>query len=1027
MDPYWNSAKDEMNDFDDLNDPLESNSSAGNELSGLNEWIQNEILSKTDLDLLSDEILLSQFSNGPIKMEDDPSFDCLPKTNNHNIKNDTVQLDTSIQLNKNANCQTLPNNNSYYITLSSPNVNSVPKQTSQSKTVFFKPIQQKPIQNQQPIVNNINTVNCPTSITGQTQVAFQAQPTFLLASQIKHPANQGNLKLAVPAGPQRGNQLVRVPITNDKLPQVLVQTQFVNSESPILQNVLPKSCQVPPSINSANQNVSNTTRLHTLVNSTNGTIITGKILQKVEKLILIYFKAYFNIFLAHNAIERRYRTSINEKIIELKNIIVGKEAKINKSLILKKAIDYIKFLKNANNKLKQENLALKMAARKQSLKELLVPNEEMILNDLNGDITPPHSNVGSLSPSSERSTPSSPYDFQFAMNRDGDEIMNGGGLTDHTRLTLCMFMFVILSFNPFGILFNKLSLNEMETKAFDTGRTILNSGDSISSTLPGFSSTLLWVINTLILGLCLVKIFVYGDPIICSKSKSFTSFWRYKKQADFDLSRGKNTDASLELKRCLQTFGRPLPISRFEWITATSWQIIRQFFHRLWIGRWLARRSGGIFADSIKKREALTSAKELAIIYHRLHQIHLIQAEDNWGGLMLALSALNLAEMANSVIEPEIMADIYIGVSLRIKESCTNMFQIFTRYYLNLARQICLKNCPKTPSRFQWIFTNQGYKFFLTNKWSFKNTDSTLFSCLGNTIDPLAFVTRAYRESLLEKALQTLIAPGRKFDNDINYEDEIAHWWASAVGVATYWLLGEEEEANKLYTKLENIPAFLANNQDTLPKALLAAFRIKLNELLKSDNESDKIQLIKYCKIAGQLLDDSLTFNSCKTTSSKMLIVQLLICDCLLETRTRLWEIESLDSEQSFRVPNAFLSGFLRDVSNLRRLTQYLPNALPRVFLYEATARLMAGAAPAKTQQLLDRSLRHRANKQSVLCGKDKVSQDGIGEREHATALYMACRHLPTPLLSSPGERAGMLAEAVKTLERIGDKKRNYW
>ena len=128
---------------------------------------------------------------------------------------------------------------------------------------------------------------------------------------------------------------------------------------------------------------------------------------------------------------------------------------------------------------------------------------------------------------------------------------------------------------------------------------------------------------------------------------------------------------------------------------------------------------------------------------------------------------------------------------------------------------------------------------------------------------------------------------------------------------------------------------------------------------------------------------------------------------------------------------------------------------MPRVFLYEATARLMAGAAPAKTQQLLDRSLRHRANKQSVLCGKgnihqtlvtkkkkkfffghvkylktislnvsDKVSQDGIGEREHATALYMACRHLPTPLLSSPGERAGMLAEAVKTLERIGDKKR---
>lgn len=45
-------------------------------------------------------------------------------------------------------------------------------------------------------------------------------------------------------------------------------------------------------------------------------------------------------------------------------------------------------------------------------------------------------------------------------------------------------------------------------------------------------------------------------------------------------------------------------------------------------------------------------------------------------------------------------------------------------------------------------------------------------------------------------------------------------------------------------------------------------------------------------------------------------------------------------------------------------------------------------------------------------------------ERQHAAALYMACKYLPGPLLSSPGERAGMLVEAAKTLERVGDKKR---
>lgn len=63
------------------------------------------------------------------------------------------------------------------------------------------------------------------------------------------------------------------------------------------------------------------------------------------------------------------------------------------------------------------------------------------------------------------------------------------------------------------------------------------------------------------------------------------------------------------------------------------------------------------------------------------------------------------------------------------------------------------------------------------------------------------------------------------------------------------------------------------------------------------------------------------------------------------------------------------------------------------------------------------------------LCGAYKKRfadkhQDLGGERQHASALYLACRHLPGQLLSSPGERAGMLAEAAKTLERIGDKKK---
>jgi sterol regulatory element-binding transcription factor 1 len=151
---------------------------------------------------------------------------------------------------------------------------------------------------------------------------------------------------------------------------------------------------------------------------------------------------------AHNAIERRYRTSINSCIIELKNIVVGVDAKLHKSAILRKAIDHIKHIQKQNNNLKQENLYLKnlLTEHKHGLKELLQP-------------TPPpsdESNPSSSPPYSEWNQPLSPCDSGLTKGSDSDDGLSDSsstspvirGKTSHSRLTLCMMILGIFVVNP---------------------------------------------------------------------------------------------------------------------------------------------------------------------------------------------------------------------------------------------------------------------------------------------------------------------------------------------------------------------------------------------------------------------------------------------------------------------------------------------------------------------------------------------------------------------------------------------------
>uniref|UniRef100_A0A1Q3FJU9 Putative dna-binding protein n=1 Tax=Culex tarsalis TaxID=7177 RepID=A0A1Q3FJU9_CULTA len=780
---------------------------------------------------------------------------------------------------------------------------------------------------------------------------------------------------------------------------------------------------------------------------------------------------------AHNAIERRYRTSINSCIVELKNILVGVDAKLNKSAILRKALDHIRHLQKENNSLKQENMYLKakMSNRKYSLKDLLVTNvAENELVQLGGPTTPPRSDQSSLpssSPShnSDNSMPPSPFGTSSSGMDDSmlDDVMvpNVHGMSAHSRLTLCMFMLAVLTINPFGSFLSSASSSEEQIDP-GTSRRILTVDEPFFSWRSLASSLLIFAVNVAVLAFGLIKLLVYGDPILPVRSKASTDYWKHKKQSDLDFARGNVAASLIESKRCLATFGIKIPDSRLETVTTTGWQFVRMFLHRIYVGRWLSRRTGGLFKPDAQRMDALNSAKELALVFHRLNQLSLVSNQPDRNGLMMSLYAVNMAETAAAVISPEDTIEIYIMAALRVKKSYPRFMQYFCRYYLAKAKQL---GETMEQGKFGWAFTSFGFRFLTNHAVRFEeHPESQMFTMLGNRADPLEYILRDYRENLLRKSIQCLVGSGQinwkhaqqslepkdpkedqsdnaksttypysscQISNVLHFvellkdclskQDRLAHWWSSLFSIAAHWLLGEDSEAEQLYSHIESAPQDLINAEDPLPKALLAVFHAK-KELLTRPHY-DSIRVFQKCNAGSRLLEDSLTMNICKSPIQLKLLAQLLACDWLLEARTALWESdnEKFQSQSGAYIPvsGAVLAKFQKDLDSLRTVTNGIPNAQSRIFLYEAVCRLMAGAAPGPTQQLLGHSLRQRYARSSIICsGKDR--QQLVGGRERAAALYVACKHLPEPCLATPGERTSMLREAAKTLERIGDKKR---
>lgn len=283
-------------------------------------------------ELFSDEALLSQLEE-QLPMEDlpldllefpnNPLLDSVPFSAQPNVElynepqlSNTYQTQPQQMLSRNLDSQLL----------TIQNTNKFPSSRSVSKNVQVKPKPAPAIQPMQRpaavIISSSNLGQASQQLVYSNIQSVQGNPHIILQNSPKVEQRQTTQPV-----------LVQNLVPAENMQQLLIHAKLVKSESPA---VMYTTAPLTTVTNSGA--VPTQTSLHTLVNSGGQILATGipLVLDPDNKIAINRLtqspkepKVKEVKRSAHNAIERKYRTSINDKIVELKNMIVGVDAKVS--------------------------------------------------------------------------------------------------------------------------------------------------------------------------------------------------------------------------------------------------------------------------------------------------------------------------------------------------------------------------------------------------------------------------------------------------------------------------------------------------------------------------------------------------------------------------------------------------------------------------------------------------------------------------------------------------------------------------
>uniref|UniRef100_A0A8C2I014 Sterol regulatory element-binding protein 2 n=1 Tax=Cyprinus carpio TaxID=7962 RepID=A0A8C2I014_CYPCA len=688
----------------------------------------------------------------------------------------------------------------------------------------------------------------------------------------------------------------------------------------------------------------------------------------------------------HNIIEKRYRSSINDKILELRDLVMGSDAKMHKSGVLRKAIDYIKYLQQVNHKLRQENLTLKMANHKS---KAVCLSDEVDLKPEVAFISPPPSDSGcssppQLSPFCIDSEPGSPLLEHEPVKSEPDSPASVG-VMDRSRLLLCTLTFLCLSLNPLPSLLGSEESAGL-TAAHGPTRSLFSLpaqsfGAWLWCVLPWF---LVWVLSGVGVVWGCVRVLYLWEPVAPLHSPTSVLIL-----CVLCVCQGDYAAAAVSLHTCLSVLSRVLPSSTLDIICSLSWNLIRYCLRKPAPLGWLVRLVGGRHEGE----ESQTSSRDAALVYHQLSQLQLtgkLEQRSLWG-VCVSLSAVNLSESAEGKMPVTQRIQIFVTAAISLRAALGKHLTCLPGHLLSCAEALAGQSDSKPlPDCLRWIFTPLGRQFFLSCDWSVRAESSEqIFTSQRDEADPIAQLHRCFCEKLLERAVHTLIEPQSS---------------------------KHAEDAGDFTGVLEFLQLLNSCTEDSAPStAPFPALRCVLMRphtlTCGVSRLSSPVSCLGHCQRSSAHLHISV----CQSHNSWLHKgVELLVCDLLLTLRTSLWQRGGGSNGEPGPAPGSQLAGFQRDLSSLRKLGQAHRQAQHKLFLHETTVRLMAGASPTRTHQLL----RHRTHNYSTTDG-----DCALGERERAHAILLACRHLPLPLLTPPGHRARLLAEAKRTLERVGDRR----